>query len=57
MEFIDKRRFYDKHDIMKLDIHTTNHGNLKHHNYGKHGEHAHDYVFDNKGNFILIKNF
>lgn len=34
---------------MKLDIHTTPHGNLKHHNFGNHGEHAHDFDFYSSG--------
>ena len=28
---------------MSKQIHTTNHGNAKMHNFGKHGEHAHDF--------------
>lgn len=46
---IDKRRYYGKDGIMKLDIHTTPHGNLKYHNFGNHGEHAHDFDFYSSG--------
>ena len=28
------------------DIHTNDHGNPKWHNYGIHGEHAHDYEWN-----------
>lgn len=28
------------------EIHTTDHGNPKHHSYGSHGEHIHYYEWD-----------
>ena len=43
------RSFYDNDAMKSKDIHTNNHGNAVHHNYGKHGEHAHDYVWNDDG--------
>lgn len=37
---VDARSFYDKNGVKEKDIHATNHGNPKSHNYGKHGEHV-----------------
>ncbi len=31
------------------DIHTNDYGNPKWHNYGIHGEHAHDYEWNEEG--------
>lgn len=33
-------------------ISNNDHGNPKQHPFGKHGEHAHDYIYDDKGNLI-----
>lgn len=46
---VDARGFYNKDGLKYKDIHTTNHGNPKTHQYGKHGEHAHDYVWNLDG--------
>ena len=45
----DVRSFYDNNGMKEKDIHTTNHGNPKTHPYGKNGEHAHDYIWDENG--------
>lgn len=39
------RTIYDADGIMKIQIHSGNHGQPKQHPYGAHGEHAHDYVW------------
>lgn len=46
---IKTRTFYDEKGRKKLDIHTDNHGSPNAHNFGEHGEHAHDYIWDDKG--------
>lgn len=46
---IDVRSFYGEDGNKKKDIHATDHGNPKKHPYGEHGEHAEDYVWDEKG--------
>lgn len=43
---VDSRSFYDSAGIKEKDIHTTDHGFPKYHNFGKNGEHAHDYEWD-----------
>lgn len=40
---IDVRTYYDQYGMKAKDIHTTDHGNRKHHNFGINGEHAHEY--------------
>lgn len=40
---VTKRVFYDEDGKMKSDIHTTDHGNPKEHDYEK-GAHASDYI-------------
>lgn len=35
-----------------VHLSNHNHGNSKKHPFGKHGEHAHDYIYDNDGNLI-----
>ena len=40
---VDSRGFYDSNGMKNKDIHTNDHGNPKWHNYGIHGEHAHNY--------------
>lgn len=47
------RTFYDDNSMKLKDIHTTNHGNPKTHNYGINGEHAHDYEWNKDG---ILKN-
>lgn len=46
---VDTRSFYGSDGMKEKDIHTTNHGNPKTHNYGSHGEHAHDYAWNEDG--------
>lgn len=47
---IDKRTCYDSKGFKQTEIHTTDHGNAKQHPYGKHGEHIHEYQWDEDGN-------
>lgn len=51
---VDKRTIYDSNGRKAKDIHTTNHGNPKHHPYGEHGEHIHDYKWSADGNECTI---
>lgn len=46
---VDARGFYGADGYKQKDIHTTDHGNPKHHNYGEHGEHGHDYEWNEDG--------
>lgn len=46
---IDTRTFYGKTGLKEKDIHTTNHGHPKQHNYGKHGEHVVLYEWNTDG--------
>lgn len=46
---VDTRGFYDDNGMKQKDIHVTNHGNPKWHNFGNHGEHGHDYVWEADG--------
>ena len=46
---VTSRSFYGEDGLKKMDIHTTDHGNPKWHNRGKHGEHAHEYLWDENG--------
>lgn len=39
----DVRTFYNENGAKSKDIHTTDHGNPKRHDYGKNGEHVHEY--------------
>ena len=48
-EDVDVRTFYGVLGFKEKDIHTTDHGNQKKHPYGKHGEHVHEYTWDNDG--------
>ena len=43
------RTFYGADGIMVRQIHSDDHGNPKHHPYGEHGEHTHDYVWNSDG--------
>ncbi len=40
------RTIYDEDGKKAKDIHTTDHGHPKQHPYGDHGEHAHDYEWN-----------
>lgn len=46
---VDSRGFFGDDGVKEKDIHTTNHGNPKMHPYGQHGEHGHDYEWDEEG--------
>lgn len=46
------RNFYDKDGKQIKQISNHNHGHPKQHPYGVHGEHAHEYIWDDSGNFI-----
>lgn len=43
---VDTRTFYDVNGLKHKEIQTGNHGNPKHHPYGKRGEHVHEYEWD-----------
>ena len=46
---IKTRAFYDA-DVWKVrEIHTSDHGKPKQHPYGEHGEHAHEYKWEDDG--------
>jgi len=45
---VDKRSFYGDDALKSKDIHTTDHKQPNQHKYGEHGEHAHDYEWDNE---------
>lgn len=46
------RSYYDESGMKNFDIHTTNHGNPRTHNFGRHGEHGHDYKWGDDGKLI-----
>ncbi len=46
---VDARGFYNDSGMKEKDIHTNDHGNPKRHDYGQHGEHAHDYEWTDDG--------
>jgi hypothetical protein len=46
---VNVRSFYGVDGMKAKDIHTDDHGNPKQHPYGKHGEHVHDYEWDDDG--------
>lgn len=46
---VDVRTFYGSSGMKEKDIHTTDHGNPKWHKFGAHGEHAHDYEWNEDG--------
>ena len=49
---VDIRAFYNEEGLKKLEINTTNHNRPKYHKFGKHGEHAHDYVWNENGEIV-----
>ena len=53
--YVDVRTHYDNYGRKDWEIHTTDHGNPKEHPYGKHGEHAHDYVWGSGGRLKSMK--
>ncbi len=46
---VTSRSFYGIDGMKYKDIHTDAHGHPKNHPYGRHGEHAHDYEWDDTG--------
>ena len=46
---VDVRSFYGASGLKERDIHTNDHGNPKWHKFGSHGEHAHDYQWNDDG--------
>ena len=46
---INSRSLYDERGQKHKDIHTTSHGNSKHHNFGKNGEHVVLYKWNDDG--------
>ena len=46
------RNYYDKSGRQIKQISNNDHGHPKQHNYGKNGEHAHDYIYDKNGKLI-----
>lgn len=46
---VNVRSFYDDNGFKVKDLHTDDHGYPKQHPFGKHGEHAHDYEWDENG--------
>lgn len=46
------RNYYDDSGKQIKQISSDNHGHPKQHSYGTHGEHAHDYVYDESGKLI-----
>ncbi|HFO0024212.1 TPA: minor capsid protein, partial [Streptococcus pneumoniae] len=46
------RTYYDARGFKTKDVHFTNHKQPARHPYGKIGEHAHDFVFDDEGKFV-----
>ena len=46
---IKTRAFYDSSGWKNKEINTNDHGNAKEHPYGKHGEHVHEYEWNDDG--------
>ena len=46
------RNYYDESGRQSKQISNNNHGHPKSHNYGEHGEHAHDYIYDDSGKLL-----
>lgn len=47
-----ERNYYDENGNQIKQVANNNHGKPKQHPYGKHGEHAHDYIYDSDGSLI-----
>lgn len=47
-----ERNYYGEDGMQIKQISNNNHGNAKMHPYGKNGEHAHDYSYDEKGKVL-----
>ena len=46
------RNYYDESGRQSKQISNNNHGHPKNHKFGEHGEHAHDYHYDENGDLI-----
>ncbi len=46
------RNYYDESGRQTKQVSNNDHGNPKRHNYGEHGEHAHDYVYNDDGQLV-----
>lgn len=46
------RNYYGSDGKQTKQISNNNHGHPKAHNYGEHGEHAHDYIYDDSGKLV-----
>lgn len=46
------RNYYDESGKQTKQISNNDHGHPKSHDYGEHGEHAHDYIYDDSGNLV-----
>lgn len=46
------RNYYDDMGRQTKQISNSDHGHPKSHKYGEHGEHAHDYIYDDDGKLI-----
>ena len=42
---VSQRRFFDQEGRVNIDLDTNDHGKPRGHPYGKRGEHAHDYTW------------
>ncbi len=49
---VKARVFYDNLGHKINEIHTSDHGRPKYHDFGEHGEHAHDYEWNENGEMI-----
>lgn len=47
-----ERNYYGEDGKQTKQIANNNHGNPKQHPFGEHGEHAHDYIYDENGKLI-----
>lgn len=47
-----ERNYYGLDGRQERQVCNNNHGNAKAHPFGKHGEHAHDYIYDDDGKLI-----
>ena len=47
-----ERNYYDGYGNQYKQISNNDHGKPKQHPFGKNGEHAHDYIYDDEGNLI-----
>ena len=51
----ETRTFFGDDGMKQKDITNHDHGNPKWHDFGEHGEHAHDYTWDENGELLLEK--